>query len=74
MTTSRDIAAGVQDRERPSLSQMRQRIRDGEIHSVVVTTIDRLSRNQVHLITLKAEMGQHKVILFTTEVKLENAE
>ncbi len=74
MTISRDIAASVQYRERPSLSQMRQRIRDGEIQSVVVTTIDRLSRNQVHLKTLMAEMGHHNITLFTTEVKLENAE
>lgn len=51
------------DRERPSLSQMRQRICAGEIQSVVVTTIDRLSRNQVHFITLMEEMDQYNIKL-----------
>lgn len=50
-------------RERPSLSQMRQRICDGEIQSVVVTTIYRLSRSQVHLTFLMEEMGQYNVKL-----------
>ncbi len=63
MTTSRDIAAGDQFHERPSLSQMRQRIRDGEIRSVVVVTRARLTRDQVHLITLMEEMDQYNVEL-----------
>lgn len=72
MTTSRDIAAGDQFHERPSLSQMRQRIRDGEIQSVVVTTRDRLSRDQAHLIILMEEMDQYNVELLRTSE--ENAE
>ena len=63
MTTSRDIAAGEQFHERPSLSQMRRRIRDGEIQRVVVTTFDRLSRNQASFITLMEEMDQYNVEL-----------
>lgn len=59
-------------RERPSLSQMRQRIRDGEIQGVVVTTIDRLSRSQVHLTILMEEMGQYNVTLHSaSEEKAE---
>ena len=57
-----------------ALTRMRQRIQSGDIQSVVVTTVDRLSQNHEHLITFMAEMGQHNVTLFTTEVKLENAE
>ncbi|HLX57514.1 MAG TPA: recombinase family protein [Ktedonobacteraceae bacterium] len=72
MTTSRDIAAGEQFHERPFLRQMRQCIRDGEIQRVVVTTLDRLSRNQAHLITLMEEMDQYNVELDGASV--ENAE
>ncbi|HEY6540229.1 MAG TPA: recombinase family protein [Ktedonobacteraceae bacterium] len=59
------------DEERPSLSQMRQRIRDGEIQGVVVATIDRLSRDQAHLIILMEETAQHNVQLHGVSKELD---
>ena len=67
----REIGTAYQYRERPRLSQMRQRTRNGEIQSVVVTAIDRLSKNQIHLIILLEEMDQHHVTLLSVSEKLD---
>jgi len=67
----REIGTAYQYRERPYLSQMRQRIRSGDIQSVVVTAIDRLSKNQIHLIILLEEMDQHHVTLLSVSEKLD---
>ena len=67
----REIGTAYQYRERPCLSQMRQRICSGDIQSVVVTAIDRLSKNQIHLIILLEEMDQHHVTLLSVSEKLD---
>ncbi len=67
----REIGTAYQYRERPRLSQMRQRIQSGDIQSVVVTAIDRLSKNQIHLIILLEEMDQHHVTLLSVSEKLD---
>jgi site-specific DNA recombinase len=67
----REIGTAYQYRERPRLSQIRQRIQSGEIQSVVVTAIDRLSKNQVHLVILLEEMDQHHVTLLSVSEKLD---
>jgi site-specific DNA recombinase len=67
----REIGTAYQYRERPRLSQMRQRIRSGDIQSVVVTAIDRLSKNQIHLIILLEEMDQRHVTLLSVSEKLD---
>jgi len=67
----REIGTAYQYRERPYLSQMRQRIRSGDIQSVVVTAIDRLSKNQIHLIILLEEIDQHHVTLLSVSEKLD---
>jgi site-specific DNA recombinase len=67
----REIGTAYQYRERPRLSQMRLRIQSGDIQSVVVTAIDRLSKNQIHLIILLEEMDQHHVTLLSVSEKLD---
>nr|MBA2679236.1 recombinase family protein [Ktedonobacteraceae bacterium] len=44
----REVFSGYQYREREKLSLMRERYRDGKIQGVVIRTLDRLSRSQVH--------------------------
>lgn len=48
----RDVHTGAEYRERPHLTQMREAMRRKEFDVIVVYTIDRLSRVQVHLAVL----------------------
>src|SRR5262245_45661104 len=44
----REVFSGYQYREREKLDLVRQRYREGKIQGVVIRTLDRLSRSQVH--------------------------
>src|SRR5205085_2255710 len=54
---------GYQYRERKNLSLMRERYREGKIQGVVVRTLDRLSRRQVHYAVLMDEMEHYNIPL-----------
>ncbi len=57
----KETFTGYQYRERKKLSLMRDRYRDGLIQGVVVRTLDRLSRRQVHAFILMEEMEHYSV-------------
>jgi site-specific DNA recombinase len=59
----REVWSGYQYREREKLNSMRDRYRDGKIQGVVIRTLDRLSRSQVHNAILMEEMEHHSVTL-----------
>jgi DNA invertase Pin-like site-specific DNA recombinase len=59
----REISPGSTYREREQLGLMRRRYRDGRIRGVVVTTLDRLSRDLVHLAILMGEMEKYGITL-----------
>lgn len=57
----REIFSGFMYRERPKLSRMRDRYREGKVQAVVVRTLDRLSRKQVHAGIIMEEMEHYHV-------------
>lgn len=59
----REVWTGYQYREREKLGLVRERYRDSKIQGVVIRTLDRLSRSQVHNAILMEEMEHHKVTL-----------
>jgi site-specific DNA recombinase len=59
----REVWSGYQYREREKLCLMRERYRDGKIQGVVIRTLDRLSRSQVHNAILMEEMEHHHITL-----------
>lgn len=68
----REVWSGYQYREREKLSLMRERYRDGKIQGVVIRTLDRLSRSQVHNAILMEEMEHHKVALHCVKEKIDD--
>lgn len=54
------------------LDLMRQRYREGKIQGVVIRTLDRLSRSQVHNAILMEEMEHHKVALFCIKENIDD--
>ncbi len=60
-----EVHTGYQYRERPKLTLMRQRIREGKIQGVVVRTIDRLTRKQVHAAILLEELEHYNCQLYS---------
>jgi DNA invertase Pin-like site-specific DNA recombinase len=56
----RDIWSGMQYRDRPGLTALRERYRQHAIQTVVVTYIDRLSRSLTHLAFLLEEMARYQ--------------
>lgn len=56
---------GYQYRERPKLTLMRQRIREGKIQGVVVRTLDRFTRKQVHAAILLEELEHYHCQLYS---------
>lgn len=54
-----EVSSGNTYRDRELLGLMRERYRTGITQGIVVTTSDRLSRSQVHLIILLQEMAAH---------------
>ena len=61
-TIHRETFTGYKYREREKLELVRERYRDGKIQGVVVRTLDRLSRRQVHAAILLEEMEHHGVV------------
>ncbi|MEO8954924.1 MAG: recombinase family protein, partial [Ktedonobacteraceae bacterium] len=61
----REVWSGYQYREREKLSLMRERYRDGKIKGVVVRTLDRLSRRQVHNAILMEELEHYGTTLYS---------
>jgi site-specific DNA recombinase len=55
-----EIHTGYQYRERQKLTLMRQRMRDGVIQGIVVRTVDRFTRKQVHAAILLEELEHYK--------------
>jgi site-specific DNA recombinase len=51
----REVHTGSELFERPEMTRMRQRLRDGSVQAVIVYALDRLSRNQTHLGFLLSE-------------------
>ncbi len=68
----REVWSGYQYREREKLSLMRERYRDGKIEGVVIRTLDRLSRSQVHNAILMEEMEHHKVTLHCVKEAIDD--
>lgn len=68
----REIFTGYQYREREKLGLMRKRYQEGTIQGVVVRTIDRLSRSQVHNAILMEEMEHYDVTLHCVKEKIDD--
>lgn len=68
----REVWTGYQYRERGKLALMRERYRDGKIQGVVIRTLDRLSRSQVHNAILMEEMEHHKVMLYCVKEAIDD--
>jgi site-specific DNA recombinase len=51
--------------ERPGLTRLRERVRAGEVHCVVVYRLDRLSRNIVHTVNLVLEEWKDRCALYS---------
>lgn len=68
----REVWSGYQYREREKLALIRERYRDGKIQGVVIRTLDRLSRSQVHNAILMEEMEHHKVTLYCVKEAIDD--
>jgi site-specific DNA recombinase len=68
----RETFTGYVYRERKKLSLMRERYREGKIQGVVVRTLDRLSRRQVHYAVLMEEMQHHLIPLHCVKEPLNH--
>ncbi len=68
----REVFSGYQYREREKLDLMRQRYRDGSIQGVVIRTLDRLSRSQVHNAILMEEMEHHNATLYCVKEAIDD--
>src|SRR6266496_2957892 len=51
-----DVHTGAQYRERPGLTELRERVRAGAVDVLVAHALDRLSRNQAHLAIIAEEI------------------
>ncbi len=67
-----EVSSGIIYHERKQLSLMRTRYRDGNIQGVVVTTLDRLSRSQAHLVILMEEMEKYGVTLHCMNEQMDD--
>jgi site-specific DNA recombinase len=68
----REVFSGYQYREREKLDLMRQRYREGHIQGVVIRTLDRLSRSQVHNAILMEEMEHHGGVLYCVKENIDD--
>lgn len=68
----REVWSGYQYREREKLGLMRERYRDGKIQGVVIRTLDRLSRSQVHNAILMEEMEHHTITLYCVKEAIDD--
>jgi len=67
----REVFSGYVYREREALNAMRERYRSGKIQGVVIRTLDRLSRSQVHNAILMEEMEHHKAVLYCVKENID---
>ena len=58
-----DTHTGAEYRERPALSELRSAVQAGEIDTVLVYALDRLSRSQLHTAVLIDEFEHHGATL-----------
>lgn len=63
---------GFKYREREKLSLMRDRYLSGKIQGVVIRTLDRLSRSQVHNAILMEEMEHEEITLYCVKEKIDD--
>jgi len=68
----RETFTGYQYREREKLGLMRERYRDDKIQGVVIRTLDRLSRSQVHNAILMEEMEHHDITLHCVKESIDD--
>jgi site-specific DNA recombinase len=68
----REVFSGYQYREREKLDLLRERYRSGLIQGVVIRTLDRLSRSQVHNAILMEEMEHHEVTLYCVKESIDD--
>ncbi len=68
----REVAAASQYHNRKYLTKLRERYKTGQTQGVVVTTLDRLSRSQVHLVILMGEMEQHDITLYLVKESINS--
>src|SRR5947209_3696359 len=68
----REVWSGYQYREREKLGLMRERYREGHIQGVVIRTLDRLSRSQVHNAILMEEMEHHGGVLYCVKENIDD--
>jgi site-specific DNA recombinase len=68
----REVWSGYQYREREKLNLMRERYREGKIQAVVIRTLDRLSRSQVHNAILMEEMEHNKITLHCVKEAIDD--
>lgn len=69
----REVFTGSLYRERPLLTEARNRYRNGETQGFLFNTFDRLSRNQIHLGVLIDEMQHHNVIIECVKEKFDTS-
>ena len=69
-----EVYSGEYLTERKQLStRVRTRVREGEVHVVIVNSLDRLSRNQIHQAVLLHEMMEHNVSLVSVTEELDTS-
>jgi len=68
----RETFTGYQYRERKGLSDMRERYQNGRIKGVVIRTLDRLSRSQVHNAILMEEMEHYNTTLYCVKENIDD--
>jgi DNA invertase Pin-like site-specific DNA recombinase len=68
----REVFSGYAYRERDKLDLLRERYRTGIIQGVVIRTLDRLSRSQVHNAILMEEMEHHEVTLYCVKEDIDD--
>ncbi|HVB21922.1 MAG TPA: recombinase family protein [Ktedonobacteraceae bacterium] len=68
----REVYSGYQYRERKKLSLLRERYREGKVQGVVIRTLDRLSRSQVHNAILMEEMEHYEVALYCVKEDIDD--
>ncbi len=68
----REVFTGYKYRERELLGLMRERYISGKIQGVVIRTLDRLSRSQVHNAILMEEMEHKEIALYCVKENIDD--
>lgn len=67
----REVASGLEYRNREGLTKLRKQYIAGQIQGIVATTLDRLSRSQVHLVILMEELEQYSVTFYAVKEQID---